>query len=356
MNSAPKPPRTKAMQVLIHVCACLFLLTMSPMLVGHVTQHMGVQEVMFAIIPPLAMIAVFYATYLVLVPHYLSTHKYKRFIMGELVMCLFMVGTVHIVFHTMHRLGWAHPGPQPHDESQLRFIMFRLRDLISYFMTAALAVAISIGRHWHQLQEDRQQAEVRRVKDELNNLHDQIKPHFLLNTLNNIYALISLSPTQAQQAIQQLSRLLRHMLYESGTPQIPLVQEEGFLNSYVQLMRLRLPAHVQLTYHTELPPQCPISIAPSILISLFENAFKHGISPTQPSHIHIELKVTPQQHIYCSITNSNHPKSHTDRSGSGIGLQQVQRRLDLVYPGHYHWQKGPSADGTTYTSTLTIIP
>lgn len=90
-----------------------------------------------------------------------------------------------------------------------------------------------------------------------------------------------------------------------------------------------------------------------IFISLVENAFKHGISPTEPSFIHIRLE-GDKHTITCDIENSNHPKTASDRSGHGIGLQQVQRRLDLSYPGHYQWQRGVSDDGKTYHSKITI--
>ena len=90
-----------------------------------------------------------------------------------------------------------------------------------------------------------------------------------------------------------------------------------------------------------------------IFISLVENAFKHGISPTEPSFIHIRLEAD-QQTITCDIRNSNHPKNAGDHSGHGIGLQQVQRRLDLSYPGRYEWKRGVSEDGKTYHSQITL--
>jgi LytS/YehU family sensor histidine kinase len=96
-----------------------------------------------------------------------------------------------------------------------------------------------------------------------------------------------------------------------------------------------------------------IKIAPLIFISLIENAFKHGISPTKHSFVHINI-VAILDEITFSIENSNHPKTNQDRSGHGIGLSQVQRRLDLAYPGRYTWEKGVSGDGTVYKSTIHI--
>jgi LytS/YehU family sensor histidine kinase len=86
---------------------------------------------------------------------------------------------------------------------------------------------------------------------------------------------------------------------------------------------------------------------------LVENAFKHGVSPTEPSFIHISIEADEQQMI-CDIQNSNHPKAANDHSGHGIGLQQVQRRLDLAYPGRYTWQRHISDDGKIYQSKITL--
>ena len=103
----------------------------------------------------------------------------------------------------------------------------------------------------------------------------------------------------------------------------------------------------------DIPADSGQPIAPLIFISLIENAFKHGISPTQPSFIDIHFWLN-KGCVECETTNTNFPKSRGDKSGSGIGLEQIQRRLELSYAGHYLWQKGPSPDGTTYHSRLII--
>ena len=96
-----------------------------------------------------------------------------------------------------------------------------------------------------------------------------------------------------------------------------------------------------------------LKVAPLIFISLVENAFKHGISPTAESFIHIRIAANHQDLTFF-ITNSNYPKTAHDRSGHGIGLQQVRRRLDIAYPGRYSWTKGVNGNGNTYTSSIHI--
>ena len=188
----------------------------------------------------------------------------------------------------------------------------------------------------------------------MKNLHNQINPHFLLNTLNNIYALIAFDADKAQQAVQDLSRLLRHLLYDNNQDFIPLDRELEFLKNYVALMKIRLSPNVDLQFHIDIPSENPIRVAPLIFISLFENAFKHGISPVKPSFIHIKIYSSGPDSLSCSIENSYFPKQRNDISGSGIGLEQVQKRLDLIYPGKYEWTKGCDENATVYKSILTI--
>ena len=118
-------------------------------------------------------------------------------------------------------------------------------------------------------------------------------------------------------------------------------------------MRIRLSANVTVETQIDVRADSRTEIAPLIFISLIENAFKHGISPTEPSFIHIHFCEKAGQ-VCCEITNSYHPKSQADKSGSGIGLEQVRKRLELTYPGQYEWNQGVSDDGKEYKSVLSI--
>jgi sensor histidine kinase YesM len=194
--------------------------------------------------------------------------------------------------------------------------------------------------------------EAMRAQAELRNLRNQINPHFLLNTLNNIYALTAFDTAKAQEAIQELSKMMRHILYEYQKPLIPLKEEIDFLENYVKLMRIRLPQSVEVTFNAT-HPKGTVEVAPMILISLVENAFKHGTSPTEPSFVHINI-TAEESKLICDIQNSNNPKTASDHSGHGIGLQQVKRRLELAYPNRYTWQQGTKDNDKTYYSTITI--
>ena len=162
----------------------------------------------------------------------------------------------------------------------------------------------------------------------------------------------AIDQTKAQEAIQQLSKLLRHMLYDNQEPFVALQDEILFLENYVSLMKIRLSQEVDVTFVKNVrdPYQ---KVAPLLFISLVENAFKHGISPTEHSFVHLTM-MEDGTRLCVTIENSYHPKNKQDRSGHGIGLKQVQRRLELAYPGRYDWQKGVSEDNKTYTSQITI--
>ena len=125
--------------------------------------------------------------------------------------------------------------------------------------------------------------------------------------MNNIYSLIAFSPEKAQEAVHDLSRLLRYVLYESSQPFVPLEKDFDFLRNYVELMRIRLPKHVELK--TNIVASSPGTlIAPLLFISLVENAFKHGVSNNKPSFIHLDIHQEGAE-VVCTIVNSYFPKS-----------------------------------------------
>ncbi|NLZ94844.1 MAG: histidine kinase, partial [Bacteroidales bacterium] len=179
--------------------------------------------------------------------------------------------------------------------------------------------------------------------------------HFLLNTLNNIYALIEFNPTKAQTAVEELSKLLRHLLYDNNETYVPLLKEVEFIKNYIELMRIRLSKNVKLTTNIEVSPSSSTHIAPLIFISLIENAFKHGVSGNKNCFIDIQLKENPNGDIEFISKNSAFPKSESDKSGSGIGLNQVKRRLELLYPNRHTWTQKLDQDNDKSVFTSHII-
>jgi LytS/YehU family sensor histidine kinase len=150
--------------------------------------------------------------------------------------------------------------------------------------------------------------------------------------------------------VHELSRLLRYVLYESGQPLVTIEKDMDFIRNYVELMRIRLPGHVSVTTHISYTSP-DLLIAPLLFITPIENAFKHGVNNSRTSFIRIEIIATDKE-INGRIQNSCFPKNEQDKSGSGIGLSNLQKRLNLIYPGKFTFDYG--REGETYHCALKL--
>lgn len=299
---------------------------------------------------PLSFMIAFYVNYFFLVPRYLFQNQTKRYIIYNIIfLCI-----IGLLLNLWQSLAFD-PSyvPKPKRPNSPPGWLFLARDMLSLIFTIGLSAAIRMSARWTETEAARKEAERNRTEAELKNLRNQLNPHFLLNTLNNIYALIAFNTDKAQQAVQELSKLLRYVLYDNQQTYVPLCKEVDFIRNYIELMRIRLSSNVKVTTRFDIQENSQTPIAPLIFISLIENAFKHGISPTEPSFINIHLAENDKE-VICEISNSNYPKDRMDKSGSGVGLEQVSRRLELLYSGDYTWEKAVSEDGKEYKSKLSI--
>lgn len=298
---------------------------------------------------PIALLTVFYLNYLWLVPMLLNGKKTFYIVLNLLVIIIFAFG-IHDCMSYLWQLRQNQPGAEYHWVLKLSVL---LRNIFFLIVAAGLAAAVILSKRWVISEKQRVEMEKAQREAELTNLRQQVNPHFLLNTLNNIYALTSFDQNKAQESIMELSRLLRHILYEGEQERVSLLDEVNFIHNYVNLMRLRLPTNVKVIEEINVPQTHSIQVAPAIFISLIENAFKHGINPLAECFIRITI-TAEEGHIVCHIENSNHPKSQADQSGHGIGLLQVGRRLELIYPGQYTWEKNIDQNKNIYSSKITI--
>ena len=204
-----------------------------------------------------------------------------------------------------------------------------------------LVIAIAVGiRHIMRSNEKMMEAEEQQRKSteaELTWLKNQLNPHFLFNTLNNISSLTQIDPDQAQERIGQLSDALRYALYDSEAEKVPLAGEVAFMDNYIDLMALRCNEHTRVERSLVLPDQ-ELMIAPLLFISLIENAFKHGVSARNDSVVRIDLHAEGRDLCFV-CENTLFEKGTEDRSGSGIGLVNLRRRLELIYPGQYSYDQ-----------------
>ncbi len=305
-------------------------------------------------IQPICFAFLFYINYLLLIDKLLFHKKTTRYIAYNIVFIVLCC----IVVYTVHHLTEERPPHLPHPPIDFmgnypprpRFMPWQ--DALILILIVGLSVAIKFTQKWTNIEKERQQLEQKRTEAELKHLKNQLNPHFLFNTLNNIYSLITISPEQAQSAIIELSKLLRYMLYENSQSHISIEKELEFNRNYIELMQLRLARHVQVEIN--IPPEiCQgREIAPLLFISLIENAFKHGTSATQNSFVKISMSEPAAGVIECYIENSYFPKSKNDKSGSGIGLKNLTRQLELLYPKKYTLKA--ECDSRTYRSILAI--
>jgi len=299
---------------------------------------------------PLLLLVVFYLNYFILAPKLFVAGKHRYDLLINLVLITVLGTFLH------YWLDWTNDMYMPYLNKQssdlVGTVSFILRDSLNLAVFAGGGTALALARRWVTADQQLKEVEAAKAQAELRNLRNQINPHFLLNTLNNIYALTAFDTQKAQETIQELSKMLRHILYDYQQPSIPIENELEFLENYVKLMRIRLPQTVEVTFDTNVQDS-NVEVAPMVLISLVENAFKHGISPTESSFVHINITVSNHT-LVCDIQNSNHPKTSSDHSGHGIGLQQVERRLELAYPGRYTWKQGTKENNKIYYSTITI--
>jgi len=209
--------------------------------------------------------------------------------------------------------------------------------LFNYTVNSIFLVFFSLGlkvlERQAKFEETKKELEKEKLNSELAFLKNQISPHFFFNTLNNIYSLVSINAEDSQKAILKLSKLMRYLLYESEQGNTMLSSEIDFMINYIDLMKLRLSNRVDLeiNFPSDFEDK---SIPPLLFIPFIENAFKHGISNKGESFIKIGM-LTDKSSISFNCSNSIPPQRTETADGSGIGLDNIRKRLNLLFPGKY---------------------
>lgn len=345
--------RNKVLQYIIQVIVWGIVFTFPLFFTWKEAEQMTWTKYLGYFFVPVAFLVVFYLNYFVLIDRILFQKRLFHFLLANAVLFLLLTialdGWREYYFAHLAETVISHKDGPPK-------MMFILRDAMMMAMTAALSVAIRMTGNWYVIESEKKELEKARTEAELQNLKSQLNPHFLFNTLNNIYSLIAIDPDRAQFAVHDLSRLLRHVLYEDKQQFVALDHELVFMKSYIELMSLRLSGKVDL--QVDMPEEGKgMLVAPLLFITLIENAFKHGVSPVEKSFIHICFRLEEGERIYCRIENSNFPKQDNDRSGSGIGLENLSKRLNLLYPGKYILKTGLENKGGAdrYVAELIIM-
>lgn len=189
------------------------------------------------------------------------------------------------------------------------------------------------------------------LQHELKYLKAQLNPHFLMNMLNNIHAMVEVNPMQAQEMIIDLSKLMRYTLYEGANQSVPLSHEAAFISNYVTLMKQRCSGK-KINIHLALPDYIPdtMEVPPLLFIVFIENAFKHGISYRKPSFIDISLDIVNDRLLF--VCENSFVRVLESGQPGGIGLENVRKRLSLLYGDDYTLRI--ESQSTIYHVTLNI--
>lgn len=291
----------------------------------------GIKEANFYLLIPLFFpceIAMVYLNLYVLMPRLLFARKYIQY--GVSIIGLFIIVSIINVY--IHRLNvWL---GCPYYSINTRFTVANMVSrCFELFSLTCITSGIKLAKDWLLNLQWIQDKEKQYLEAELNFLKGQIQPHFFFNTLNNLYSLTLKKSDQAPEIVLKLSDLMSYMLYESNVPKTPVSKEITYLQNYIDVEQLRFGDRLQLTFDIEGDIE-QAYIPPMLLILFVENSFKHGARHiVHHISISIQLQITNDQ-LYFRVSN---PLPDTPVAGNhtGIGLKNVQRRLELLYGKDY---------------------
>jgi len=305
------------------------------------------------------LVIAYYLNSVVLIPQFLLKNRtgiYLLIIVGVVIVIVIINSYVDNQLNLRQLMDEAFhkSGPPRHHKDHHEWDIGSIAAMIG---TSALVLGISTSittiQKWQNDKQVHLEMEQDKISSELSFLKAQINPHFFFNTLNNIYALTSINVDTSRKAIHQLSRMMRYVLYDTQNSTTQLSQEIAFIKDYISLMQLRLTDVVKINFTSPAVLKDTV-IAPMLFLPFVENAFKHGVSATSPSHIDISVE---QRNNWLELKVVNtviKEQSNNLEEGSGIGLNNTKRRLDLLYPNKHTLVIHENTNENIYLVHLTL--
>jgi two-component system LytT family sensor kinase len=326
--------------ILFWICAISFFV-----FIGHSNGKLSFQHVLIVwALYGLINISLFYLNFLLFIPLFLNKKRY------------YLYALIVIITIVIYGLGKYSVGLLFEKDVLVRF-NGKVEQFIPYFLNTVftsivflfLSFVLKLGVDWVLNERIQRDLENQRLSAELAFLKSQINPHFLFNSLNSIYSLAYQKSDTTPEAILKLSEIMRYMLYECNDNKVDLARELQYLQNFIDLQKIRFgnKAYIDFKIEGKVRNQ---KIVPLMLIAFIENAFKHGIANDTLSPIRL-LITLDDEHLHFYIQNKKH-NNNRDSIG-GIGLNNVKRRLDLLYPGKYNLDIRDQTD--TYTCELSLI-
>ena len=337
-------------QILLHLLAWTILMGLP--LYFYKRWQVGSDFIWLYYINTLISGTIFYLNYFFLLPRFFFKNNRYRYFISAFVMLVFFYlvsdRSNELVFKYVPRGQNTEEMKRPPEERPEqgppgigKFFgrpPFRQMHLFNYAFTSLFLLFFSMGlrvlERQSQIEKLQKEMEKEKLNSELAFLKNQISPHFFFNTLNNIYSLISINADDSQKAVLKLSKLMRYLLYESEMGNTKLSSEIDFMNNYIDLMKLRMSDKISLS--VSFPDKYDdVDIPPLLFIPFIENAFKHGISYREKSFVNISM-TSEMDSIFFRCANSIvKSQEDSDSSHSGIGLENVKKRLNLLFSGSH---------------------
>lgn len=317
------------------------------------------------IFEPFLCVVIFMVNYYVILRKALiSRRNWCFFIVCNLLLIILMLFIHEVLMVTVFDTPKFSPPPRIPALTQSEFISgvefkhffkikFVVKEVSMFILSIAVAVTVKVIYYYGEMRRQEIEAEAERRQIELMGLKAQLNPHFLFNTLNNIYALIEIAPNSAQKAIHDLSAMLRYMIYEANTDEVPLNRDLNFVKDYIELMKLRISPSLKLTVNISDKNSEHLRVTPLLFLTLIENAFKHVATNGDDAQF-IDIKIeTSSDSIECVVTNSyNSNREQLVDRFRGVGLKNIKRQLQMLYADRYSLDI--DADCSVYKVKLKI--
>lgn len=276
-------------------------------------------------------VAFYYLNTYIFIPKLLDTKKFVSYTLLILALMIFY-GFVPRIYHGL--FGSLQPPPVPGRPPRNRTLSLSPFNIMIFLLVFVLSTGIKVINQWLQSEQRTKEIANEKLKTELSFLKAQINPHFLFNTLNNIYALASSQSEHTAAAVMKLSSIMRYVLTEARNDLVPLEREILFTSHYIELQKIRLTDKTRIDFTINGDPLGK-QIAPLLLLPFVENAFKYGISTRECSPINIQLDIRDGS-LFFSVCNHKHFNTTLRMAdNTGIGINNTRRRLDLLYPDKY---------------------
>ena len=277
----------------------------------------------------LIMMLLSYLNYFVLLPRFL---KHKSILQYILEFSIPFIAINYLLIYIKRFIYFD--AADHHAGGFLHSPKFAIQSFVTTFFIVSFVGMLKFAEDWFELEAKRKEIENEKLMAELRFLKAQINPHFLFNTLNNLYYLAFTNSPNTTEVIAKLSGMMRYMIYDSNHVKVPMSKEIEYMENYIALEKLRLNNQIPINFEVRGNTN-NLTIVPLIFITFLENAFKHGVSNnSEDAWVNILIEIEGNQCIY-KVENSKIPKNTNNEEKSGIGLQNLKRRLALSYPENY---------------------